>query len=96
MIKEAIISLRNKENLSYDMAKTVMDEIMGGQASQIQMSAYLTALAIKGETIDEITGSAKGMREHCIRRCMIRMSLKLWEQAEINPIHLIYLPPRRL
>lgn len=67
MIKEAIISLRNKENLSYDTAKTVMHEIMGGQASQIQMSAYLTALAIKGETIDEITGSAKGMREHCIR-----------------------------
>ncbi len=67
MIKEAIISLRNKEDLSYDTAKAVMDEIMGGQASQIQMSAYLTALAIKGETIDEITGSAKGMREHCIR-----------------------------
>ena len=67
MIKEAIISLRNKENLSYDTAKVVMDEIMGGHTSQIQMSAYLTALAIKGETIDEITGSAKGMREHCIR-----------------------------
>lgn len=67
MIREAIISLRNKENLSYDMAKSVMDEIMGGRTSQIQMSAYLTALAMKGETIDEITGSAKGMREHCIR-----------------------------
>lgn len=67
MIKEAIISLGNKENLSYDTAKAVMDEIMGGDTSQIQMSAYLTALAIKGETIDEITGSAKGMREHCIR-----------------------------
>ncbi len=31
------------------------------------MSAYLTALALKGETIDEITGSASGMREHCIK-----------------------------
>lgn len=67
MIREAIIALRNRENLSYDMAKSVMDEIMSGNTSQIQMSAYLTALAMKGETIDEITGSAKGMREHCIR-----------------------------
>jgi len=67
MIREAIIALGNKQNLSYDMTKSVMDEIMDGEASQIQMSAYLTALAMKGETIDEITGSAKGMREHCIR-----------------------------
>lgn len=67
MIKEAIIALGNKENLSYDVAKEVMGEIMSGNASQIQMSAYLTALAMKGETIEEITGSAKGMREHCVR-----------------------------
>lgn len=67
MIREAIIALGNKENLSYDMAKSVMNEIMNGETSQIQMSAYLTALAMKGETIDEIAGSAKGMREHCIR-----------------------------
>lgn len=67
MIREAIISLGNKEDLSYDTAKLVMDEIMGGQASDIQLSAYLTALAMKGETIDEITGSAEGMRAHCIR-----------------------------
>lgn len=67
MIREAIISLGNKEDLNYDTAKLVMDEIMGGQASDIQLSAYLTALAMKGETIDEITGSAEGMRAHCIR-----------------------------
>lgn len=67
MIKEAIIALGNKEDLSFDTAKAVMDEIMSGKTSEIQMSAYLTALAIKGETIDEITGSAEGMRNHCIR-----------------------------
>lgn len=67
MIKEAILSLGNREDLSYNIAKAVMDEIMGGQASDIQLSAYLTALAMKGETIDEITGSAEGMRAHCIR-----------------------------
>ena len=67
MIKEAIIALGNKENLSHETARTVMDEIMDGKTSQIQMSAYLTALAMKGETIEEITGSAEGMRAHCIR-----------------------------
>lgn len=67
MIREAIISLSNKEDLDYRTAKTVMDEIMSGETSEIQMSAYLTALSMKGETIDEITGSAEGMREHCIR-----------------------------
>ena len=63
MIKEAIIELANKKNLTYDTAKTVMDEIMSGEASPVQMSAYLTALAMKGETIEEITASAAGMRE---------------------------------
>jgi anthranilate phosphoribosyltransferase len=49
------------------MAEEVMDEIMGGKASDIQMAAFLTAMAVKGETIDEITASAAGMRKHCIR-----------------------------
>ena len=44
-----------------------MDEIMSGEANDIQKSAYLTALAMKGETIDEITASAAGMRAHCIK-----------------------------
>lgn len=67
MIKEAIIKLANKENLTYEMAEQVMDEIMSGEASQIQMSAFLVALSMKGETIDEITASAKGMRKHCVK-----------------------------
>ena len=67
MIKEAILALNKKENLDYATAQAVMDEIMSGQASPVQMSAYLTALAMKGETIDEITGSAAGMRAHCIK-----------------------------
>lgn len=62
MIKEAIIKLMNKEDLSKETARQVMDEIMSGNASPVQMSAYLTALALKGETIDEITASAEGMR----------------------------------
>lgn len=67
MIKEAIIALSKKEDLSFEVAQEVMDEIMSGQTSDIQKSAYLTALAMKGETIEEITGSAAGMRAHCLR-----------------------------
>lgn len=67
MIKEAIIKLTNKEDLSYEEAKAVMNEIMSGEASDVQKSAYLTALTMKGETIDEITGSAEEMRNHAVQ-----------------------------
>ena len=67
MIKEAILQLAKKEDIGYDMAKAVMNEIMSGEASEVQKSAYLTALSMKGETIGEITGSAEEMRNHCTR-----------------------------
>ena len=67
MIKEAIVSLSKKQDLDYETAETVMHEIMTGEASTVQMSAYLTALSLKGETTDEITASASGMRNHCVK-----------------------------
>ena len=67
MIKEAIARLANREDIGYKTAKEVMNEIMSGEASDIQKSAYLTALSMKGETIEEITGSAEEMRNHCVR-----------------------------
>lgn len=67
MIKKAIIKLSKKEDLTYKEAETVMNEIMSGEATPVQMSAYLTALSLKGETIDEITASAAGMRAHCVK-----------------------------
>jgi anthranilate phosphoribosyltransferase len=67
MIKEAILRAANRENLSYECAEAVMNEIMEGKASQIQMAAYLAAMSVKGETIEEITASAAGMRKHCLR-----------------------------
>ena len=48
MIEQAIIQLSQNQSLDYDLAKSVMDEIMGGEASDVQISAYLTALTIKG------------------------------------------------
>lgn len=67
MIREAIVKLSKHEDLPYAMAEAVMNEIMSGEASEVQMSAYLTALSLKGETIDEITASAAGMRRHCVK-----------------------------
>lgn len=67
MIKEAIHKLAKKQDLSFEESEEVMNEIMSGAASPVQMSSYLTALSLKGETIDEITGSAAGMRANCIK-----------------------------
>ncbi|MCE5343212.1 MAG: anthranilate phosphoribosyltransferase [Eubacteriales bacterium] len=64
MIKEAIRKLIDHQNLTYEEAMAVMDEIMTGQPSPVQMAAFLTALAAKGETIEEITACATGMRAH--------------------------------
>ena len=67
MIKEAILKVYKHQDLTYDEAYQTMDEIMSGEASEVQMSAYLTAMSMKGETIEEITASAEAMRAHCLR-----------------------------
>jgi len=67
MIVEAISKLMQKEDLDSELASLVMDEIMNGEATQAQMAAYLTALHLKGETIEEITASAGGMRKHSLK-----------------------------
>lgn len=63
MIKDAIKLLVDNKDLSYEMAETVMNEIMSGNASDIEISSYLTALRMKGETVEEITACANGMRK---------------------------------
>ncbi|MDD6423106.1 MAG: anthranilate phosphoribosyltransferase [Intestinibaculum porci] len=67
MIKEAIIKIVNKGDLTYDEAYSVMNEIMSGETSPTQNAAFLAALSTKStkaETIDEISGCAAAMREH--------------------------------
>lgn len=66
MIKEAIKKLVAGNDLTFDEAAQVMDEMFSGTATQSQMAAYLTALRIKAETIDEITASAQVMREKAL------------------------------
>ena len=66
MIKEAIIKIVSREDLTYDEAYTVMNEIMSGKTTPTQNAAFLAALSTKSakaETIDEISGCAKAMRE---------------------------------
>lgn len=63
MIQQAIHQLVEGKDLDFETAKTVMGEIMSGNATQAQMASFLTALRMKGETIDEITACAEGMRE---------------------------------
>lgn len=67
MIKEAISQLVKKEQLSSEIMEQVMEEIMINQATDAQKASFLTALAMKGETIDEITAAARVMRSHCER-----------------------------
>ena len=61
MIKEAIAKLIKKENLTTEMMEQVMEEIMTGEATDAQKASFLTAMTMKGETIDEITSAAKVM-----------------------------------
>lgn len=65
MIKEAILSLSKKQDLTSEVMEQVMDEIMNNEANDAQKASFLTALSMKGETIDEITAAAKVMRKHC-------------------------------
>ena len=67
MIKEAIVKIVNKEDLTYDEAYTVMNEIMSGETTATQNAAFLAALSTKSaraETTDEIAGCAAAMRAH--------------------------------
>ncbi|MBI4743732.1 MAG: anthranilate phosphoribosyltransferase, partial [Actinobacteria bacterium] len=64
MIVDAIKKLVERTDLSRDEAVSVMEEIMSGKTTDAQIAAFITALRMKGETIDEIYGFAKVMREH--------------------------------
>ena len=67
MIKEAIGSLVAGKSLSMDEAIAAMDEIMSGEATPAQFGAFITALRMKGETVDEIAGLARVMRDKSLK-----------------------------
>lgn len=70
MIKEAIVKIVNKQDLTYDEAYTVMNEIMSGETTPTQNAAFLSALSTKSakaETTEEIAGCAAAMRDHAVK-----------------------------
>ena len=70
MIKEAIVKIVDKQDLTYDEAYTVMNEIMSGETTPTQNAAFLAALSTKSaraETTSEIAGCAAAMRDHAVR-----------------------------
>jgi anthranilate phosphoribosyltransferase len=67
MIEEGILKVVSKKDLSEFEAYNCMIEMISGQASPVQMASFLTALAVKGESVDEITGFVKAMRSSCIK-----------------------------
>ena len=70
MIRDAIAKIVNKQDLTYDEAYTVMNEIMSGETTPTQNAAFLAALSTKSaraETTSEIAGCAAAMRDHAVR-----------------------------
>ncbi len=74
-IREAIEKVVNLKDLSEKEMTEVMEEIMNGEATHAQIAAFITALRVKGETVDEIVAAAKVMREKATRLC-----LSPWEE----------------
>jgi len=83
MIQGAIGKVVNREDLSQVEMEAVMNEIMSGEATPAQIGAFITALRMKGETVDEIVGAARVMREKATKIHVIDTSLSL-DRDEIN------------
>lgn len=75
MIREAIARLVERVNLEQGEAEAVMQEIMSGEATPVQIGAFVTALRMKGETAGEIAGCAGAMRSNCIKVVTARRPL---------------------
>lgn len=66
MIKEAIVKLSDRMDLSYEEAAACVNEIMDGNTTQVETAGFLMGLSVKGETVDEIAACARAMRDHAI------------------------------
>ncbi len=77
-LKSAIAAVINGRNLTIDEAEAAMNAIMEGDATPAQIGSYLTALRMKGETVDEIAGSARSMRNHVVAVPVQRTAFDDW------------------
>jgi anthranilate phosphoribosyltransferase len=83
MIKESIAKVVRGEDLSEKETEMAMDEILSGMATSAQISSFLTALRMKGETVDEITGAARAMRARAIKMQLNNHMVNI-DRDEIN------------
>ena len=93
MIKEAIVKIVNKEDLTYDEAYTVMNEIMSGETTPTQNAAFLAALSTKSaraETTDEIAGCAAAMRAHATTDKIFAFVKELRRDVKIPMVFMTY------
>jgi len=67
MIREGVQKLIEKTNLTFEESQGIMREVMSGKATNAQIASFLTALRMKGETVEELIAFATVMREHCRR-----------------------------
>ncbi|WP_125771399.1 anthranilate phosphoribosyltransferase [Companilactobacillus furfuricola] len=66
MIEKAIMKLSEGQDLTFEKTNQVIDEIMTGKTTSVQISSFLTALSVKKETVEEIAGAADAMRAHAL------------------------------
>ena len=83
MIKELISKVVSGEDLTESEMEKAMDEIMSGTATSAQIGAFITALRLKGETVDEITGAARVMRARATKICVNNHMVNI-DRDEIN------------
>jgi anthranilate phosphoribosyltransferase len=83
MIKEGIAKIVRGKNLSEKETEMAMDEILSGKATSAQISSFLTALRMKGETVDEITGAARAVRARAIKMQLTNHMVNI-DRDEIN------------
>jgi len=81
MLKPYIALAMNRTDLSAEQAEAAMNIIMTGQATQAQIGAYLAAMRMKGETVDEITGSARAMRANGVHVAVARGDRPMFDTA---------------
>ena len=82
-IRNAIVKLVRGEDLAEKEMEQVMDEIISGRATPAQIGAFITALRIKGETVEEITGAARALRARAATLNLNNHSINL-DRDEIN------------
>lgn len=83
MIKEAIAKLVKGDDLSEKEMEVAMDEVMSGMATSAQIGSFITALRMKGETVDEITGAARTMRAKATKILVDSQTVNI-DRDEIN------------